>query len=312
MAKYVFQRCLWMVVTLLATGFIIFTILYFTPGDPARIFSSSNASEADVAALRHQMGLDRPYLVQLGDFLYKSIFKLDFGTSYIYKVPVFQEMANRLPRTMTIGLCAMVLNLIIGLSLGIFAGTHEGKWQDSATMAIAMIFISTPDFWVALMMIVLFAAKLGWLPAYGIGGPEYYIMPVICASLGGIAVNARQTRSSILEVFREDYVTTARSKGQAENVVVRKHMLPNALMPIVTGIGIGFSRIVAGSAIIENVFSIPGVGLYMLNALNGRDYPVIRATTLFFAAYTAVVMLLVDLIYSFVDPRIKARYSSRK
>jgi len=312
MAKYILMRCLWMVVILLATAFIIFTLLYFTPGDPARIFSGGSASEADVIALRHQMGLDRPYLVQLGDFIYKAFIKLDFGTSYIYKVPVFDEMWNRLPRTMAIGLFAMVLNLALGLSLGIFAGTHEGKWQDSATMAIAMVFISAPDFWVALMMIVLFAAKLHWLPAYGIGGPEYYIMPIICASLGGIAVNARQTRSSILEVFREDFVTTARSKGQAENVVVRKHMLPNALMPIITGIGIGFSRIVAGSAIIENVFSIPGVGLYMLNALNQRDYPVIRGTVLFFAVYTAVVMLLVDLIYSFVDPRIKSRYSSRK
>jgi ABC-type dipeptide/oligopeptide/nickel transport system permease component len=312
MAKYILQRCLWMIVILLATAFIIFTILYFTPGDPARIFSSSTATEAEVAVLRHQMGLDRPYLVQLGDFLYKGFIKLDFGDSYIYKVPVFQEMLYRLPRTMIIGLFAMILNLIFGVSLGIFAGTHEGKWQDSATMAIAMVFISAPDFWVALMMIVLFAAKLGWLPAYGIGGPQYYVMPIICAALGGIAVNARQTRSSILEVFREDFVTTARAKGQAENVVVRKHMLPNALMPIITGIGIGFSRIVAGSAIIENVFSIPGVGLYMLNALNQRDYPVIRGTVVFFAAYTAVVMLLVDLVYSFVDPRIKARYSSRR
>jgi len=311
MAKYILRRCLWMVVTLLATAFIIFTILYFTPGDPARVMAPG-ASEADVQVLRHQMGLDRPYLVQLGDFLYKSFFKLDFGNSYIYKVPVFQEMGNRLPRTLVIGLTAMVLNLAFGLSLGIFAGTHEGKWQDSATMAIAMVFISAPDFWVALMMIVLFAAKLGWLPAYGIGGPEYYIMPIICAALGGIAVNARQTRSSILEVFREDYVTTARSKGQAENVVVRKHMLPNALMPIITTIGIGFSRIVSGAPIIENVFSIPGVGLYMLNAINSRDYPAIRGSVLFFAAFTAVVMLLVDLVYSLVDPRIKSQYSTRR
>ena len=311
MAKYILRRCLWMVVTLLATAFIIFTILYFTPGDPARVMAPG-ASEADIQVLRHQMGLDRPYLVQLGDFLYKSFLKLDFGNSYIYKVPVFQELGNRLPRTLIIGLSAMVLNLAFGLSLGIFAGTHEGKWQDSATMAIAMVFISAPDFWVALMMIVLFAAKLGWLPAYGIGGFKYYIMPIICTSLGGIAVNARQTRSSMLEVFREDFVTTARSKGQAENVVIRKHMLPNALMPIITTIGIGFSRIVAGSAIIENVFSIPGVGLYMLNAINSRDYPAIRGSVLFFAAFTALVMLLVDLVYSFVDPRIKSQYSSRR
>ncbi|MEI7845742.1 MAG: ABC transporter permease [Chloroflexota bacterium] len=311
MEKYILKRILWMVVTLLATAFIIFTILYFTPGDPARVMAPG-ASEADIQVLRHQLGLDRSYLVQLGDFLYKSFIKLDFGNSYVYKVPVFQEMGNRLPRTLIIGRSAMLLNLTFGTSLGIFAGTHEGKWQDSATMAIAMVFVSAPDFWVALMMIVLFAAKLGWLPAFGIGGPEYYIMPIICASLGGIAVNARQTRSSILEVFREDFVTTARSKGQSEDVVVRKHMLPNALMPIITSVGIGFSRIVAGSAVIENVFSIPGVGLYMLSAINNRDYPAIRGSVLFFAAFTAVAMLLVDLVYSFVDPRIKAQYSSRR
>jgi peptide/nickel transport system permease protein len=162
------------------------------------------------------------------------------------------------------------------------------------------------------MMIVLFAAKLGWLPAYGIGGPQYYIMPIICAALAGIAVNARQTRSSILEVFREDYVTTARSKGQAESAVVRKHMLPNALMPVITIIGVGFARIVAGAPVIESVFSIPGVGLYMLNAVSARDYPAIRGSVLFFALFTTVVMLIVDLVYAFVDPRIKAQFSNRR
>lgn len=309
MAKYILKRCLWMVVILLATAFVIFTMLYFTPGDSARALLGGGAREADVATLRTELGLDRPYLVQLGDFLYSTFIKLDFGTSWVYNVPVFEELMNRLPRTVIIGLSAMVLNLIFGLLLGIFAGTHEGKWQDSATMAIAMVFISTPDFWVALMMIVLFSLKLGWLPAYGIGGPQYYVMPIICAALGGIAVNARQTRSSILEVFREDFVTTARAKGQAERVVVRRHMLPNALMPIITTIGTGFARIVAGSAVIESVFSIPGVGLYMLNAINARDYPAVRASVLFFAMFTAVAMLVVDLVYAYVDPRIKAQYA---
>lgn len=309
MAKYILKRCLWMVVILVATAFVIFTMLYFTPGDPARALLGGNAPEADVATLRAELGLDRPYIVQLGDFLYSSFIKLDFGTSWVYNVPVFEELMNRLPRTVIIGLSAMVLNLVFGLLLGIFAGTHEGKWQDSATMAVAMVFISTPDFWVALMMIVLFSLKLGWLPAYGIGGPQYYIMPIICAALGGIAVNARQTRSSILEVFREDFVTTARAKGQAEQVVVRRHMLPNALMPIITTVGTGFARIVAGSAVIESVFSIPGVGLYMLSAINARDYPAVRGSVLFFALFTAVAMLVVDLVYAYVDPRIKAQYA---
>jgi ABC-type dipeptide/oligopeptide/nickel transport system permease component len=312
MAKFILNRCIWMLFTLLATAFIIFTILYLTPGDPAEILLGQVAVPDEIAKLHAKLGLDRPYLVQLGEFLYNVFIKLDFGNSWIYDVPVFEELAQRLPRTLTIGLSAMALNLTFGLLLGIFAGPHQGKWQDSATMAIAMVFVSTPDFWVALMMIVLFALKLGWLPPYGIGGPEHYIMPIFCASLSGMAVNARQTRSSILEVFREDYVTTARAKGQAERIVVRKHMLPNALMPIITSVGTGFARIVAGSAVIESVFSIPGVGLYMLNAISGRDYPALRGSILFFAAYTAVVMLIVDLIYAYIDPRIKAQYSGRR
>ena len=312
MAKFILKRCLWMVVTLLATAFIIFTMLYFTPGDPAQLMIGATATPAEIAKLHSELGLDRPYLVQLGDFLYKSFIKLDFGKSWVYGVPVFEEMAKRLPRTLTIGLSAMALNLSLGLLLGIFAGTHQNRWQDSLSMAIAMIFVSAPDFWVALMMIVLFSLILGLLPPYGIGSPMHYIMPILCAALPGTATNSRQTRSSILEVSREDFITTARSKGQAERVVIRKHMLPNALMPVITTVGTGFARIVAGAVVIESVFSIPGVGLYMLNAINYRDYPALRGSILFFAAYTAVAMLFVDLIYAYVDPRIKAQYSGRR
>jgi len=312
MAKFILRRCVWMVFTILVTAWIIFTILYFTPGNPAEILLGQVAVPDEINKLTHELGLDRPYLVQLGDFLYNGFIRLDFGKSWIYDVPVFEELITRLPRTVTIGYSAMALNLAFGLLLGMFAGTHAGKWQDSLTMAIAMIFVSTPDFWVALMMIVLFSLELGWLPPYGLGGPKNYIMPIICASLSGIAVNARQTRSSILEVFREDFITTARAKGQEERVVVRKHMLPNALMPVVTTIGTGFARTVAGSVVIESVFSIPGVGLYMLNAINGRDYPALRGSVVFFAAFTAVVMLLVDLVYAFIDPRIKAQFSGKR
>lgn len=313
MVKYVINRLLWMIVIMLGASFIIFTILYFTPGDPAVILAGNSATAAEVENMRHILGLDKSFLAQLGDFLYKTYIKFDLGNSWVYNKPVLDEMVVRLPRTLLIGLCAMALNLTLGLLMGIFAATHEGKWQDSLTMGIAMIFISCPDFWVALMMILLFSAKLNWLPAYGIGGPQFYVMPILCASLGGIAVNARQTRASMLGVFREDYITTARAKGLAENKVVYHHMLPNALMPIITSIGNGFSKIVAGTPVIESVFSVPGVGLYLLTSINSRDYPVVRICVIFFAFFTALSMLLVDLAYAFVDPRIKARYSgSRK
>jgi peptide/nickel transport system permease protein len=310
MERYLLKRLLSMVFVILAAAFVIFTILYFTPGDPAKALLGGSASAADEAKLREELGLTRPYLEQLGDFFYKTFIKFDFGKSWVYGVPVFDEMVNRLPRTLIIGLSAMALNLAFGLCLGIFAGTHESKWQDSLTMGIAMVFVSCPDFWVALMMIILFSLRLNLLPAYGIGGPLYYVMPVICAALPGIAVNARQARSSILEVCRADFITTARSKGQIEKLVIRKHMFPNALMPIITTVGSGFSRVVAGSPVIESVFSIPGVGAYMLSAINGRDYPAVRASVLFFTTFTMVTMLLVDLVYAFVDPRIKAQYAS--
>ena len=312
MFKYILNRLFWMIIILLGTAFVIFTILYFTPGDPAVIFAGGSANAENVENMRHIMGLDRSYLQQLGDFFYNTFLRFDLGNSWTYNKPVLDELLVRLPRTITIGLCAMILNLTLGLLMGIFAATHEGKWQDSLTMGIAMVFISAPDFWVALMMILLFSARLGILPAYGIGGPQYYVMPIICAALGGIAVNARQTRASMLGVFREDYITTARAKGQAEKKVVYNHMLPNALMPIITSIGNGFSKIVAGAPVIESVFSIPGVGLYLLTSINARDYPVVRICVLFFAVFTALSMLLVDLAYAFVDPRIKSQYSGAR
>lgn len=297
---------------MIGASVVIFSILYFTPGDPAVIMAGGSATAADVENMRHILGLDKSYLAQLGEFLYKTYIKFDLGNSWVYNKPVVDELIVRLPRTILIGVSAMILNLILGLLMGIFAATHEGKWQDSVTMGIAMIFISCPDFWVALMMILLFSAKLNILPAYGIGGPQYYIMPIICAAIAGIAVNARQTRASMLGVFREDYITTARAKGQQENKVVYRHMLPNALMPIITSIGNGFSKIVAGTPVIESVFSVPGIGLYLLTSINSRDYPVVRICVIFFAFFTALSMLLVDLAYAFVDPRIKAQYSGAR
>lgn len=312
MGKYILQRCLFMIVVMIGAAFVIFTILYFTPGDPATLQLGAEASAAEIANLRHKLGVDRPYVEQLGDFMFNAFCKFDFGDSWRLNRPIMDELLARLPRTVIIGCFAMILNLLIGVPLGIFSALNEGKWQDSLSMTIAMIFVAAPSFWVALMMIILFALKLQWLPAYGIDSWKCYIMPIICTALGPIAFNARQTRSSMLEVFRADFITTARSKGQKENVIVWRHMLPNALMPIITMIGGAFSGIVAGSPVIEMVFSIPGVGSYLLSGINNRDYPVVRGCVVFFAFFTALCMLLVDLAYAMVDPRIKAQYSSGK
>lgn len=312
MGKFVLKRLAWLVVLLVATAIIIFTILYLTPRNPAAYLLGGSAPEADVIAMTEKLGLTRPYLVQLGEYLYNVFIKLEFGNSWVYGKPVYDELIKRLPTTMIIGLCSIAIDVVIGLMLGIMASVNVGKWQDSVTMAFAIFFISAPDFWVALMMIIVFSAKLGWLPAFGVDTWKGYIMPILATAFAGIANNARQTRSSMLEVFRADYITTARAKGQTEKKIIMSHMLPNALMPVITAMGGRLSRIVAGAAIIESVFTIPGVGLYMLTSVNFFDYPAIRACVLFFAAFASVVMLLTDIAYGFIDPRIKAQYVSRK
>ena len=311
MGRYVLKRLISLILIIWAAGLVAFTLVYLVPGDPAKLQLGMNATETVLAARRAELGIDQPYIVQLATYMYNSFIRFDFGTSWKYGVPVMEELVTRLPRTVIIGLGGMILNVFLGTYLGIFAATHEGKWQDSLTMVIAMVFISAPGFWVALEFIILFSLKLNWLPAYGIGTAAHYILPIICSSLGGIAINARQSRSAMLEVVRADYITTARAKGQKEKVVVNKHMLPNALMPIITGVGGGLATIVAGSPVMESVFSIPGIGAYMLSGVNQRDRPVVCGCVVFFAAFTGIAMLLMDLAYGFLDPRIKAQYSRR-
>ncbi|MGM9606115.1 MAG: ABC transporter permease [Oscillospiraceae bacterium] len=312
MGRYVLKRLLWLVIILWAAGIVAFTLMYFVPGDPAQTLLGTDATEAALVAKRAALGVDRPYGVQLLDFMSNAFLRFDFGESWVYGKPVMDELLIRLPRTLIIGLSAMILNVVVGTLLGIFAATHKGKWNDSLTMVIAMVFISLPDFWVALMCILLFSSKLGWLPARGIDSWTCYIMPIICSALPGIAINARQGRSAMLEVINADFIATARAKGQKEKVIVRKHMLPNALMPIITGVGGGLATVVAGSPVMESVFSIPGIGAYMLVGINQRDRPIVLACVVFFALFTSVAMLVMDLCYAFLDPRIKAQYARRK
>ncbi|MCD7919431.1 MAG: ABC transporter permease [Clostridiales bacterium] len=311
MTRYIVKRVLMLLVTVFCAAIVVFTLMYISPYDPARILLGGDPTPEALEAKRVALGLDKSYLQQLVTYLSDIFLHLDFGDSWVYGVPVMSELAARLPRTLIVGLCAMVINVIIGVGMGIFAAVHEGKWQDSAIMVIAMAFISVPDFWVALMLIILLCQRLNLLPAfYTVGDWRSYVLPIICSSFGGVAVNARQARSSMLEVIRADFVTTARSKGQKESKVVMNHMLPNAMMPIITGLGGGLSMIVAGSAVIESVFSIPGVGAYLLTGLNSRDYPVVRGSVIFLATFSGIIMLLVDLAYAFLDPRIKAQYAT--
>ena len=240
--------------------------------------------------------------------MFNTFIKFDLGDSWFRSTTVIEGLAERLPRTLILGIITSLVIIIVGVPLGVTAATHQGKARDRGLIVGSMVFISIPEFWLALLLILLFSSKLGWLPSMGIESWKCYILPVISGSVVGICNVARQTRASVLDVFRADFIVTARAKGLKERAVVYKHMLPNALIPVITIAGKYFAQCIGGTIVLEKIFSFPGVGLYLNDAIGQRDYPVIRGCVIIMAAFTAIVMLLVDLAYGFVDPRIKAQY----
>ena len=312
MGRYILRRLLWMIPVILGVAIFIFSIMYVVPGDPAQLILGTDGTPETIAALREKMGLNDPYIVQLGRFLKQTFIDFDFGQSYFTRLSVGKELFSRLPRTIALGISSMVLTIIIGTPLGIMAAVYQNRIQDRICMIIALIGVSLPTFWLALMLVVLFAVNLGILPSQGINnGIASYILPVFSLSFAGWGSQARMSRSAMLEVIRSDYITTARAKGLTGNEVIYKHALPNALIPIITSAGGQLAHVFGGSAVIENVFSIPGVGNFMIQAINTRDYPIVEGSVIFLAIVFALCMLLVDIAYAFVDPRIKAQYAER-
>lgn len=308
MKEYVIRRLVMMVFVVISAALLIFTIMYFIPGDPAQLLLGADATAAQIAAKREALGLNQPYLVRLGKFLSDAFLHFDLGTSWATNIPVVESLKERLPRTFLLGTLCVLFSTAVGLPIGIISAVNRGRWQDRTFMVMAMACISMPDFWFAMMLSLIFSLKLNLLPSFGIGNWKCYILPVISGSLNGIGTLARQTRSSMLEVYRSDYVTTARAKGVPENKVITRHMLSNALIPVITTIGGQFGSAIAGTIVIEQVFSMPGIGTYLSTAVNSRDYPVIQGSVIVMAILVAVVMLVVDLVYAWVDPRIKAQY----
>ncbi|MDE5909528.1 MAG: ABC transporter permease [Lachnospiraceae bacterium] len=308
MKEYIFKRLIMTVFVVISAAFLIFTIMYFIPGDPARLILGADATAAQVEAKREMLGLNQPYLVRLGSFLSNVFLHFDLGTSWVTNTSIVSGLESRFPRTFLLGTLCVLTSTVIGLPIGITSAVHHHKWQDKSFMVMAMTCISMPDFWLAMMLTLVFSLKLNLLPSFGIGSWKCYVLPVISGSVQGIGSLARQTRSSMLEVYRSDYVTTARAKGVPEGRVIRKHMLANALIPIITTIGGLFGSAICGTIVIEQVFSMPGIGTYLSTAINARDYPVLQGSVIVMAVLIAVIMLIVDLVYAWVDPRIKAQY----
>ena len=308
MWKYIVKRLLWLILIAWCVALLIFTIMWFVPGDPAEMILGQEATFEELEFYRNMHGLNDPFFTQMFRFLYDTFIRFDLGTSYVYKTPVIDELITRIPRSLALGWISIGLNTIIGIPLGIFTARHRNSFGDQGVMVAAMVGISMPQFWFALMMVVLFAQILGWLPAFGIGTWKHWVMPVIACSIAGISMNARQTRAAVLEHIRADYVVTARAKGLPERTVDYKHMLPNALIPVLNQLGGALGRTISGTIVVETVFAFPGMGTYMLTGITSRDYPVVRSCILILALFSAIVMLLVDLAYGFIDPRIKAQY----
>lgn len=312
MLKYTLKRLVLIIPTLLCVAILIFTLMYFIPGDVAVMMLGPSATAEELANFRALYGLDQSYLTRLSGFLYNMVFHLDFGNSYSYGTSVMGDLLSRFPYTVLIAMISVILSVIVGIPLGVSCAVRANTVYDRLSMVLSLVFASIPGFWLALMLIQLFSVKLGILPAFGFDSWTCYILPCTANAMAAVAMLARQTRASMLEVIRADYVTTARAKGIANLRVLYQHALPNGLIPIITTVGTRFSGMLGGTIIIETIYSIPGLGTYMTTAINKRDYPAVQGSIVFIAFVQCLMMLAIDLVYALVDPRIRAQYAGKQ
>ncbi len=307
MGKFVLRRILQLIPVLLGVTFLVFCIISLTPGDPATSILGATATPEAIKQLNHELGYDRPLPVRYLDYI-GGLLRGDFGTSYRSREPVLKEIISRFPTTLKLSVAAIILSVIIGVPLGVLSAVRQYSILDFTGMITAMFMASVPQFWLGLMCILIFSVKLGWLPFIGNSTWRHFIMPVFTLALPVAAKNLRLTRTTMLETIREDYVRTARAKGVREGVVIGKHALRNALMPIVTNVGINFGALLGGMVVIESVFGMGGVGTLTITAIRMKDVPQVTASILFLAFIYCLLMLIVDIVYAYIDPRVKARY----
>ncbi|MCC8045954.1 MAG: ABC transporter permease [Clostridiales bacterium] len=310
MIKYTIKRILLMIPVILGVTALIFILLSLVPGDPARLILGNEATVEMVAAKREELGLNDNLIVRLFRYIKDVFLHFDFGTGYYSTTPIASEIIERLPRTMTIAFFGILVTIAIGIPLGVLAAVHQNGIIDRICMLISMVGVAVPEFCVAMILVTIFSSRLGLLPSHGISSWVCYIMPVMATSLASVAGLARNARNSTLEAIRSDYVTTARSKGVKEWKVIVHHVLPNSMIPVINSLAGTFATSMGGTIIIENVFSIPGMGQYIVTAINNRDYNIIQGSVIVLAIIFSIIMLIVDLLYAQIDPRIKAQYLS--
>lgn len=312
MIRYILKRLLMMIPVLFGVAFVIFTMLYFTPGDPAVQILGEGATPEAIAALREELGLNAPFVVRFFNYIKDLVWYGDLGISYSTNRPVIDEILSRFPTTLELAALSVLIATCIGVFCGIIAAVRQYSIFDNVATVVSLIGASMPNFWQGIMMILLFSVYLGWLPASGFDSPICWIMPAMTIGTSTAAGIMRMTRSSMLEVIRKDYIRTARAKGQSEFVVIFHHALKNAMIPVLTMIGLSFGRMMGGAVLTESIFAIPGLGSLIVNSIKARDYPVVQGGVLFIAFVFGFVNLFVDILYAFCDPRIKAMYGSGK
>lgn len=303
------HRLLLLIPVLIGVVIVVFTINYFSSVSPVYSLVPSTATPEMIAAKTHELGLDRPYFVQLGNYFWDLITEGSFGTSYIHKVPVWQLIATRFPVTVKIGLSAAIISSVLGILLGILAAVKQNTIYDYSSTFLAVILAALPGFWICLILMLFFSVQLRWTPVAGVETWKGYILPIVATATMPIAMTMRMTRSSILEVIRLDYVRTARAKGLPENVVIMKHTLRNAMIPVITVVGMSLGMSMTGSVIAETIFNIPGLGLLMSSSINQKDFITTQGCVLICAFIISAMNMLTDLTYGIIDPRIKAEYS---
>lgn len=308
MTRYVMKRLLLLIPILLGVTLIIFSIMNFIPGDPASLILGESAPKEARDQLNEELGMNDPFPVRYVKYIWDALHG-DFGSSWRTRQPVFDEIFARFPTTIYLAAGAMLLAVAIGVPLGILSAVKQYSFLDVINSVLAMFLSAIPAFWLGLLSILLFALKLRWLPPDGVDTPSAFILPIVTLALPGAAEILRLTRSTMLEIIRQDYIRTARAKGASEHLIIWRHALRNAMLPIITVAGMYFGSLLGGSVITESVFSMPGVGSLTITAIRSKDIPQVMACVLLMAALFCLIMLLVDLLYAFLDPRIRARYT---
>jgi ABC-type dipeptide/oligopeptide/nickel transport system permease component len=302
--RYLSRRLFEALLALLFTSLLVFSMIHLIPGDPALLVAGLEAGPEVLERIRRDLGLDRPLPVQYGSFLWNAV-RGDLGISIRTGLPVLREILDRFPYTLVIALGAIFLATAMGIGSGILAATRRNRLSDALVMVTALLAVSTPSYWLGLMLMLVFSLSLGILPSIGIATPAHYVLPVLTLGAQSGGIISRMTRSAMLDVVGQDFVRAARARGERESTVILRHALKNALIPVLSIVGLRFGNLIAGAVLVESVFAIPGVGRLLVDAVLWRDYPMIQGTMLFVAALFTLVNVATDVLYAVVDPRIR-------